>query len=83
MLCGRLDTLSVYDADYSMLKHVLRQLEKHHGRFVVLDIHSYNQRHGGPNALPCDPSFTGSAQAELLSSAPAPEFWALLRLASV
>lgn len=49
------DTLSVYDAYYSMLKHVLRQLEKHHGRFVVLDIHSYNHRHGGPNALPCDP----------------------------
>lgn len=49
------DTLSVYDAYYSMLRHVLRHLEKHHGRFVVLDIHSYNHRRGGPHAAPSDP----------------------------
>ena len=49
------DTLSIYDAYYSMLRHTLRQLEKHHGCFVVLDIHSYNYRRDGPDAAPSDP----------------------------
>ena len=49
------DSLSVHDAYYSMLRHVLRGLEDRHGRFVVLDVHSYNHRRGGPDALPSDP----------------------------
>lgn len=48
------DTLSIYDAYYSMLRHNLRQLEQHHGRFVVLDIHSYNHRRNGPGSVPSD-----------------------------
>jgi len=49
------DTLGIHDAYYSMLMHTLRQLQKHHGCFVVLDIHSYNHRRGGPDARPSDP----------------------------
>lgn len=49
------DTLGIYDAYYVMLDNTLRQLETHHGHFVVLDIHSYNHRRGGPDAAPSDP----------------------------
>ena len=49
------DLLRVHDAYYSMLRHVLRGLEDRHGCFVVLDIHSYNHRRGGPDAPPSDP----------------------------
>ena len=45
----------MHDDYYSMLRHVLRGLEERHGRFVVLDIHSYNHRRGGPDAAPSDP----------------------------
>ncbi|MEK1888489.1 MAG: N-formylglutamate amidohydrolase [Phyllobacterium sp.] len=50
------DTLNIHDAYYLMLRNVLRELEKHHGQFVVLDIHSYNHRRGGPDAEPSDPN---------------------------
>ncbi|PSH70414.1 N-formylglutamate amidohydrolase [Phyllobacterium brassicacearum] len=49
------DTLSIYDAYYSMLRHTLRQLEQYYGCFVVLDIHSYNHRRDGPGSVPSDP----------------------------
>jgi hypothetical protein len=49
------DSLRVHDDYYSMLRQVLRGLEERHGRFVVLDVHSYNHRRGGPNAAPSDP----------------------------
>ena len=49
------DSLRAHDDYYSMLRHVLGGLEKRHGRFVVLDIHSYNHRRGGPDAPPSDP----------------------------
>ena len=49
------DSLGVHDAYYSMLRHVLRGLEDRHGCFVVLDVHSYNHRRDGAEALPSDP----------------------------
>lgn len=48
-------SLHMHDDYYSMLGQVLRGIEERHGRFVVLDIHSYNHRRGGPHAPPSDP----------------------------
>jgi N-formylglutamate deformylase len=39
-----------YDAFYVALKELLLALEREHGRFVLLDLHSYNYRRGGPDA---------------------------------
>jgi N-formylglutamate amidohydrolase len=48
-------SLADYDRFYATLERVLRERERRHGRFVVLDIHSYNHRRGGPDAPPADP----------------------------
>ncbi len=40
---------------YTVLEAVLRGLERRHGRFVVLDVHSYNHRRAGPQDPPVDP----------------------------
>lgn len=40
-------SLAVYDAFYAALEDTLRRVERRHGRFVVLDIHSYNHRRAG------------------------------------
>lgn len=49
-------SLQQYDAYYENLRAVLREIERIHGRFVVLDLHSYNHRRGGPGAPPDDPT---------------------------
>lgn len=38
-----------------MLLAFLKGIERQFGRFVVLDIHSYNHRHDGPTARPTPP----------------------------
>ncbi|MGV6875500.1 N-formylglutamate amidohydrolase [Pseudochelatococcus sp. B33] len=43
-------SLSLHDDYYDMLALTLRQMEKRHGAFAVLDIHSYNHRRQGPDA---------------------------------
>lgn len=48
-------SLKLHDAYYAMLKQVLDNHEKLSGKFVVLDVHSYNHRRNGPNALPSPP----------------------------
>src|SRR5687768_4448948 len=40
-------SLAEYDAFYATLERVLREREREHGRFVVLDIHSYNHCRDG------------------------------------
>ena len=40
---------------YAMVAHVLDDIAAMHPRFVVLDIHSYNHRRGGPDAEPTAP----------------------------
>jgi N-formylglutamate amidohydrolase len=45
--------LAQYDAFYALLARVLRAHAESHGRFVVLDVHSYNHRRDG---APADPS---------------------------
>ena len=48
-------SLAVYDAFYAVLEGVLARAERAWGRFVVLDLHSYNHRRGGPHGQPDDP----------------------------
>jgi N-formylglutamate deformylase len=40
-------SLAQYDDFYAAVERVLRDRERRYGRFVVLDIHSYNHRRGG------------------------------------
>lgn len=47
--------LRFHDAYYAMLRQLLSGIEAEHGRFVVLDLHSYNHRRDGPDAPPSDP----------------------------
>ncbi|OAP39956.1 N-formylglutamate amidohydrolase [Sinorhizobium glycinis] len=45
-------SLAMHDEYYAMLQSYLRGIERCHGRFVVLDVHSYNHRRSGPKAEP-------------------------------
>lgn len=45
-------SLSLHDDYYDMLAVLLRQLERRHGAFAVLDVHSYNHRRQGAGAAP-------------------------------
>jgi N-formylglutamate deformylase len=47
-------SLAVYDAFYALLEKMLQK--RRQGRFVVLDIHSYNHRREGSDARPADPA---------------------------
>jgi N-formylglutamate amidohydrolase len=47
-------SLAAYDAFYDVLEGILVRAERAHGRFVVLDLHSYNHRRAGPDAPPDD-----------------------------
>ncbi|AWC25006.1 N-formylglutamate deformylase [Aminobacter sp. MSH1] len=40
-----------HDAYYGELKRVLGEIEKRYGRFVLVDVHSYNHRRDGPEAM--------------------------------
>lgn len=48
-------SLAFHDAYYAMLGQMLEDMAARHGRFAVLDIHSYNHRRDGPRARPADP----------------------------
>lgn len=48
-------TMSEYRAYYSAVQEILEDLEREYGRFVVLDLHSYNHRRDGALAPPADP----------------------------
>jgi len=48
-------SLSEYDSFYGQMERMLLDVERRHGRFVVLDLHSYNHRRGGPDSL-CAPA---------------------------
>jgi len=49
-------SLAEYDEFYDLLGRVLRERERRHGRFVVLDVHSYNHRRSGPDGPAADPA---------------------------
>jgi len=42
--------LRIHDRYYRDLRDFLREVERRFGRFVVLDVHSYNHRRDGPDA---------------------------------
>jgi hypothetical protein len=44
-----------YRAFYGALREMLEELEQRYGKFVVLDLHSYNHRRAGPGSEPADP----------------------------
>ncbi len=44
-----------YDAFYHDVFSLLKGLEEKHGRFIVLDLHSYCHRRNGPGQCPDDP----------------------------
>ncbi|MDX8478926.1 N-formylglutamate amidohydrolase [Mesorhizobium sp. VK24D] len=46
------ESLSFHDAFYNELNRVLAAIESRYGRFVLVDVHSYNHRRDGPQALP-------------------------------
>lgn len=45
-------SLALHAEYYRLLAHLLDGLAKRHGRFLMLDVHSYNHRRGGPDAPP-------------------------------
>ena len=49
-------SLEAYDAFYRDLHRVCAAKEARHGKFVVLDLHSYNHRRDGPEGPPADPA---------------------------
>lgn len=49
-------SLQIHDAYYETLKTTLRGIERQFGRFVLLDVHSYNHRRDGPDAAPTKPA---------------------------
>lgn len=50
-------SLQRYDAFYTALRQRLDEAERRFGRFVVLDLHSYNHRRAGPAAAAADPAY--------------------------
>ena len=50
-------SLAEYDAFYATVGRVFADLERRFGRFVVFDLHTYNHRRLGSQALPADPRY--------------------------
>ena len=49
------EALRFHNGYYRMLETMLQSVEAQFGRFVVLDVHSYNHRRHGPEAPPAHP----------------------------
>lgn len=49
-------SLAQYDAFYAAADQTLARMRELWGKFVVLDLHSYNHRRDGPTAPPADPA---------------------------
>jgi hypothetical protein len=45
-------SLDLHAEYYRMLSSLLDQIAEHHERFLLIDVHSYNHRRDGPQALP-------------------------------
>lgn len=46
------ESLAFHDAFYRELNRVLASIEKLYGRFILVDVHSYNHRRDGPESMP-------------------------------
>ena len=49
------DSRRMHRAFYAMLGQLLDEIAATHGRFLVLDVHSYNHRRDGPESAPSPP----------------------------
>ena len=49
------ESLAEYDAFYSKVQQLCREMAGKFGRFVVYDLHTYNHRRDGADAPPADP----------------------------
>lgn len=49
-------SLQEYDAFYEELRNLYTEIAQRHGRFLVLDLHSYNHRREGPDGALADPA---------------------------
>jgi N-formylglutamate amidohydrolase len=49
------ESMAEYWRFYALLRDVLEDVQSRHGHFVVLDIHAYNHRRGGPQGPAADP----------------------------
>lgn len=49
-------SLVLHDEYYRMLRSMLLSIERRHGSFVVLDVHSYNHRRDGAGSVPTEPA---------------------------
>ncbi|MGH7665535.1 MAG: N-formylglutamate amidohydrolase [Gemmatimonadaceae bacterium] len=49
-------SLARYDTFFASMRELFDAMATQFGRFVVLDIHSYNHRRDGPDAPPADPA---------------------------
>jgi N-formylglutamate amidohydrolase len=50
------ESLARYDRFYAELRRILDDKKRRHGRFVVLDLHTYNHRRDGPDGPAGDPA---------------------------
>lgn len=50
------ESLADYDLFYAVLDHVISRMVVERGKVLVLDLHTYNHRRGGPGAPPADPA---------------------------
>ena len=70
-------SLDAYDGFFGALEGLYRELADRYGRFLVLDLHTYNHRREGADGLPADPA--GNPQVNVgTGTMPAREHWASL-----
>lgn len=69
-------SLGQHRAFYDLIRAILADIERQFGPFVVLDIHSYNHRRGGPDAPPEDPA--ANPQVNVGTASVARERWGAL-----
>ena len=69
-------SLAEYDAFYAELDRVLAEKARRHGRFVVLDLHSYNHRREGPEGPEAEPA--GNPEVNVGTGTMDREYWAPL-----
>jgi hypothetical protein len=69
-------SLATYDGFYQELGQLLSKMESRFGRFVVLDLHTYNHRRGGPEGAPGNPD--ENPEVNLGTGAMDRDFWAPL-----
>jgi N-formylglutamate amidohydrolase len=70
------DSLAQYDHFYAEMRRILDDKQKRHGSFVVLDLHTYNHRRGGPDAPAGDPA--GNPEVNVGTGSLDPSCWGVL-----